>query len=591
MDFAVDFAARHQLVVGTGVRDLSVLQHDDQVGVLHGSHALGDNQLGRFGDEGAETRADLRVRPGVHRAGAVVENQDLRLFQQRPGDAQPLLLAAGYVRSALFDPGVVFVGEILDKGIRLRQPAGLLDFLVRGVFIAPAQVVPDRAAEQFVLLQHHGHPVAQGCQVVFFCVHAADPHGALRGVVQPRNQLHQRALAAAGAAQDADDGAGGNMQVDITQRFALAVLRVAEGYMVEVDGSVLHAGNRVRGGSDVRFLVEHFHNPLRGSPAHCDHQEGEGEHHQAGQNLDHIGDQAHQLSGGQARGRIVAGGDDRLGTQPGNHQRAGVDAGHHQRRHESNVPLRLDEILIDGTGDARELFRFVILAHKTFHDPDPAYILLHDVVQLVIGLEYAAENRMRPAHDQVDSHGQHRQRKHEHQRNPRVDRHRHDQREQQHQRSAYRHPQDHLKAVLHVGDVRGQARDNRGRAEFIDIGKGKLLNPVVHVMPQVPRESGGGNCRHPAAHHAGKQRNHRCRQQNPPVEKNLPETAGTVVRPDSPVNQHGHDHRDQRFHRDLSHHEQRRRDSLLFILPDPGHQFLDHTVPVLTFCAVQIVRN
>jgi hypothetical protein len=44
-----------------------------------------------------KTPADLRVGTGVHGAGGIVQNQDLRLFEQRPRDAQPLLLPAGHI--------------------------------------------------------------------------------------------------------------------------------------------------------------------------------------------------------------------------------------------------------------------------------------------------------------------------------------------------------------------------------------------------------------------------------------------------------------------------------------------------------------
>ena len=75
--------------------------------------------------------------------------------------------------------------------------------LVVGVRVAPLQVVPDGAGEEHVLLQHNAHGVPQGGQVVVPHVAAADPHGALGGVVQAGDQLDQRGLGRAGAADDA----------------------------------------------------------------------------------------------------------------------------------------------------------------------------------------------------------------------------------------------------------------------------------------------------------------------------------------------------------------------------------------------------
>ena len=50
----------------------------------------------------------------------------------------------------------------------------MADLLVGGIFIAPAQVILDGAGEQDVLLQHHGDVAAEGIQVVFADVDAAD---------------------------------------------------------------------------------------------------------------------------------------------------------------------------------------------------------------------------------------------------------------------------------------------------------------------------------------------------------------------------------------------------------------------------------
>ena len=72
--------------MGAGGGDLTAVQHDDQIGILHRSHALADDQLGGAGDLLGNGLADLCVGLGVHRSGGVVEDQDLGLFHHRPGD-------------------------------------------------------------------------------------------------------------------------------------------------------------------------------------------------------------------------------------------------------------------------------------------------------------------------------------------------------------------------------------------------------------------------------------------------------------------------------------------------------------------------
>ena len=109
--------------------DRAAVQDENQVCILDGGDALGDDELRRLRDLGAQRSADLRVGFRIDGGGRIVEDQDLRLFQQRPRDTQPLLLSAGDVRAALLDVGVVFVRHLLNELIRTapaRRHAAIL---------------------------------------------------------------------------------------------------------------------------------------------------------------------------------------------------------------------------------------------------------------------------------------------------------------------------------------------------------------------------------------------------------------------------------------------------------------------------------
>ena len=86
----------------------AAVQDNDLVGVLHGGNALRDDDLGRVRESTLRNAlADQRIGLGIDRAGRVVQDEDLRLFQQCARDAQTLLLAAGNVAAALLDVCVV----------------------------------------------------------------------------------------------------------------------------------------------------------------------------------------------------------------------------------------------------------------------------------------------------------------------------------------------------------------------------------------------------------------------------------------------------------------------------------------------------
>ena len=102
----------------TGGHNPAVIQHQNDVRLLHRGDPLGDNQLGGAGNLLPEGLADHGVGLGIHGGGGVVQNQDFGLFQQRAGDAQPLLLSAGNIGAALLDVGIIAVGEAADKLVR-----------------------------------------------------------------------------------------------------------------------------------------------------------------------------------------------------------------------------------------------------------------------------------------------------------------------------------------------------------------------------------------------------------------------------------------------------------------------------------------
>ena len=87
--------------MGAHVRNGAVVHNHDEIRVHHGDDSLGDDDLGGVRQTGAEGRPDAGVGGGVHRAGAVIQNEHLGLFQKGPGDAQPLLLAAGDIDATL----------------------------------------------------------------------------------------------------------------------------------------------------------------------------------------------------------------------------------------------------------------------------------------------------------------------------------------------------------------------------------------------------------------------------------------------------------------------------------------------------------
>ena len=99
---------------------------------------------------------------GVHveRRQRVVEHQDLRRGEDRPGQRKPLPLPAGQAHALLADAGVEPEWQVVDE-LRGRDLDGLGELLVGGVRPAQPQVLGDRHREQRRVLERGGDRLPQ----------------------------------------------------------------------------------------------------------------------------------------------------------------------------------------------------------------------------------------------------------------------------------------------------------------------------------------------------------------------------------------------------------------------------------------------
>src|SRR5687768_12346852 len=90
----VDAALRDEVVVRAALDDAPVLEHDDLVRRLRRAEAVRRDEARPAGEDAAERADDPRLGVRVDAREAVVEQQELRLAEDRPGDRDPLALAA-----------------------------------------------------------------------------------------------------------------------------------------------------------------------------------------------------------------------------------------------------------------------------------------------------------------------------------------------------------------------------------------------------------------------------------------------------------------------------------------------------------------
>ena len=108
---AVERAARPQLVVRARVEHRALVDHDDAIGQRERRLPVRDEDRRAGARDAAQGRVDLLLDPRVDRRRRVVEQEDLRVGEQRARERDPLPLAARQRQALLADDRVVAVGE------------------------------------------------------------------------------------------------------------------------------------------------------------------------------------------------------------------------------------------------------------------------------------------------------------------------------------------------------------------------------------------------------------------------------------------------------------------------------------------------
>ena len=99
---------------------------------------------------------------GVHveRRQGVVEHQDLRRGEDRPGQREALPLPAGQAHALLADPGVEPERQVVDE-LRRRDPDGLRQLLLGRVGLPSDRFSAHRHGEQRGVLERGRHRLPQ----------------------------------------------------------------------------------------------------------------------------------------------------------------------------------------------------------------------------------------------------------------------------------------------------------------------------------------------------------------------------------------------------------------------------------------------
>src|SRR5262249_28395592 len=116
------------------------LHHENHVRPADRRQPVRDHERRPSREQRRHRRLDQLLALGVEVARGFVEDQNLRLLEDRAGDRQPLLLAARQLHAALTDERVVALGQLLDELVGVRAPRGVIDLRLRRAVTAYAML-------------------------------------------------------------------------------------------------------------------------------------------------------------------------------------------------------------------------------------------------------------------------------------------------------------------------------------------------------------------------------------------------------------------------------------------------------------------
>ena len=245
-----------QLGLGAALRDAALLDHEDLVGAADGGEPVRDDHRGAAAEERVERLLDQDLARAVDVRRRLVEDQDARVGEQRPGDRDQLPLARREARRR-------------PRGRRGRaRPSNRAATRSTPIACAAAATSssvasgrPKRMLSAIVPLNRNGSWSTTPSwrryrpQLHVAQVGAVDAHGALERVVEAGDQLRGRRLAAARLADERDAPALGHVDRDAVDDRLVAV---GEHDVVELRGG--RRSGRSRGAfaiGDVVLGVEH----------------------------------------------------------------------------------------------------------------------------------------------------------------------------------------------------------------------------------------------------------------------------------------------------------------------------------------------
>ena len=248
--------------MGAALDDAPPGEHHDHLRVLHRGEPVRDDEHGAAPDQPVDRFLHEALGLHVERARGLVEDEDRRIAQQRPRDRDALALPAAEPGAALAQQRVVALRELDDEVMGVRGAGRGLDLVPGEVGAAVGDVGEHRVVQEDRLLRHDPHEAPQARAREPRDRHPVHQDRAFGGLVEARQQVHERRLPRPRRPDDRDHLAAPHGEVHVLEHRGFAV--IAERHAAVLDRLPEPRLGRVRVIALVGRYVEHLEDAVRG---------------------------------------------------------------------------------------------------------------------------------------------------------------------------------------------------------------------------------------------------------------------------------------------------------------------------------------
>lgn len=129
------------------------LEHDDFVRINDGRETVSNDHRGVMAANFSQVGLDFTLCRCVERTCRLIEDHDLRAFENSSSDCDPLLLSPRKLKPSLSNAGIVTVWQTFDEGMYMGRLGSRLDFRFGSIGSPVCDVVSDRIIEKDSVLR------------------------------------------------------------------------------------------------------------------------------------------------------------------------------------------------------------------------------------------------------------------------------------------------------------------------------------------------------------------------------------------------------------------------------------------------------